>query len=80
MTRLLIEAIAVGIIVLIVGSIVSAIFRLFTSKSLPSVCKDWNKYYVMEICLFITGFLTHIFCEMVSLNKWYCKNGLACRK
>ena len=68
MTRLLIEAIAVGIIVLIVGSIVSAVFRLFTSKSLPSVCKDWNKYYVMEICLFITGFLTHILCEVVSLH------------
>lgn len=28
--------------------------------------------------LFITGIIVHILCEIVGLNRWYCKNGAAC--
>tara|TARA_B110000208_G_C11471075_1_gene322164 strand:- start:30 stop:266 length:237 start_codon:yes stop_codon:yes gene_type:complete len=77
--QLLFEAILVGLMVVVIGSLVSYGLRYFSKKNLPSVCKDWNKYYVMEICLFITGFLVHIICELTRLNKWYCTKGNACK-
>ena len=40
---------------------------------LPKICKSWNKNHVMEICLFFTGFLFHILCEISGINHWYCK-------
>ena len=49
-------------------------------SDLPSVCKDWNKKHAMEISLFLTGFTLHLLCEFGGLNKWYCKNGVACSK
>ena len=45
---------------------------------MPPICKDWNKYHIMEICLFFTGFLGHLALEALGMNKWYCKYGRAC--
>ena len=28
---------------------------------------------------FLTGFFIHLFCEVSTINKWYCKNGSACK-
>ena len=78
--KLLLEAISVGIITVIIGTIVGfGVGKLFSSK-LPSVCKKWNKNHVMEISLFLTGFLVHLLCEFTGINGWYCKNGRACKK
>jgi len=30
--------------------------------------------------LFVTGFAVHFLCEVSGINKWYCKNGAACKK
>ena len=78
MRQLLLEAVVVGIITVIVGNIVGFIIGKSLSVDLPAVCKDWNKYYTMEISLFLTGFLIHLICEFSGINKWYCKNGFAC--
>ena len=78
MRQLLLEAVVVGIITVIVGNIVGFIIGKSLSVDLPTVCKDWNKYYTMEISLFLTGFLIHLICEFSGINKWYCKNGFAC--
>ena len=77
MKQLLLEAIAVGIIVVIVGTLVSSLIGSFHQKT-RSVCRDWNKNHIMEIALFFTGFFTHLLCEMLGINKWYCKNSYAC--
>ena len=73
------EALAVGIIIVIVGSIVGYGMKYFFSTDLPDVCKDWNKNYVMEICLFLTGFIAHLLCEYSGINAWYCNNSVACK-
>jgi hypothetical protein len=77
--KLLIEAIVVGISIIIFGSLMSFVAGLFFKTELPPVCKDWNKNYVMEIALFLTGFVAHLFFEVSGVNKWYCKNGNACK-
>ena len=69
----MIEAIAVGILIVIIGTVVTKLF--FNSSS-----QSWNKYHVMEIALFLTGFFTHLFCEFSGINQWYCKNGNACQR
>lgn len=78
--KLFLESFFVGIFIVIFGSLISFIVGLFFKTELPPVCKDWNKNYVMEIALFLTGFVAHLFFEIIGINKWYCKNGNACRK
>ena len=48
-----------GLIILVIGSLVSFIVSKLNKSTLPKVCKDWNKNYIMEICLFLTGFLSY---------------------
>ena len=74
-SSLLVEAIVVGILTVIIGTIISKVISYNFSRNLPKQCKDWNKNYVMEICLFLTGLSIHLFCEFMGINKWYCKNG-----
>ena len=76
--KVLKEALFVGLLVVVGGTIVSKIIGGFFSTDLPPVCKKWNKYHVMEISLFFTGVFVHVFCELAGLNKWYCKKGAAC--
>ena len=77
---IVIEAIIVGIATVIIGSLVGFILGKYFSTKLPNICKTWNKNHIMEISLFFTGFLLHILCEYIGINKWYCKNGNACSK
>jgi len=76
---LLVEAFFVGVSIVVMGTIVAGLFAYSMKSDLPPVCKDWNKNYAMELSLFFTGFVTHIFFEIVGLNKWYCRNGIACK-
>ena len=78
MQKLLKEAFFVGILMIVVGTLISFILSKVSNKDIPPVCKDWNKNYIMELSLFLTGFVAHIICEYIGLNKWYCKNGNAC--
>ena len=59
-----IEAGIVGIAIVIFGRLTRFLF---------------GKNYGMEIRLFLIGFLAHLFFEYTGINKWYCKNGIACR-
>jgi len=76
--KLIIEAAVVGILVVIMGTLVSNIITQLGSGKQSS--KDWNKNHIMEIALFFTGFSVHLICEFLGINKWYCKNGYACKK
>ena len=78
--NLLFEGIAVGIVVVVVGYFVSLIVGKIMAVDMPKVCRQWNKNHIMEICLFFTGFFTHIIFELLGLNNWYCKHGRACQK
>jgi hypothetical protein len=77
--QVLIEAIAVGIANVIFGTVAGILVGPFFKIDLPIECKDWNKFFVMEISLFLTGVLIHFCFEIFGVNKWYCKNGSACK-
>ena len=76
--RLFKEALFVGFMTVFIGSIVGYAVGKMNNIDLPDVCKKWNKNHIMEVSLFLTGFIIHITCEYSGLNTWYCKNGNAC--
>lgn len=40
----------------------------------------WGWVPMMPFKTVITGMLVHIICEFTGINKWYCRNGFACRR
>ena len=76
--KLLVEAVAVGIITVFVGYTISWIISRFLTKA-DELNKEWNKNYIMELVLFLTGMCIHLLCEVSGINSWYCENGVACQ-
>tara|TARA_B100001057_G_scaffold405494_1_gene418480 strand:+ start:1430 stop:1660 length:231 start_codon:yes stop_codon:yes gene_type:complete len=68
--RLLIEAVAVGVLVVLLGYVVIYVMESMKLKM--------NRETQMAIGFFVLGALTHLVCEFTGVNKWYCKNGRAC--
>ena len=75
--QVLMQAVVVGISTVIMGSIVGFVISQLVPSTGTKDSKDWNKYYVMEIALFFTGFFLHIAYEVLGLNAWYCKDVFA---
>ena len=50
------QAVVFGIVSVLLGLVLSMIFG-FLKPELPKECEVWDKYYVMEIILFFTGFI-----------------------
>ena len=72
-SEVFIEAIIVGILSVIVGTLV--IYTLFSSGKMLEL----KKTYPMQLPLFFTGFFMHLICEVTGVNKLYCKKGSACK-
>ncbi len=73
--NIIFEGIVVGLLLIVVVYIVSFPVRMLKlSPELPEVCKTWNKNYVMEITLFLSGLIFHLLCEVSGVNIWYAKN------
>ena len=76
--QLLIEALAVGILLVPLGYLV-----LYGSVELSKRSKtidQMDKNVKMSVGFFVLGVLTHIFCEITGINHWYCKKGSACQR
>jgi hypothetical protein len=69
--RVLKEATFVGLLTALIGYVASALVKPYFEIDLPEICKSWNKKYLMEASLFVTGFLLHLFLEFTGLNKSY---------
>lgn len=63
------ESAVLGLIVMIVGTVISFLFgKTLMKVELPPVCKDWNKNYIMEASLFVTGMVSYIaFTKFIAL-------------
>jgi hypothetical protein len=74
-TTVFIEACVVGLLLIPFTYLAGYIAKpLLKKPSLPDICGTWNKYRVMEINLFVAGFLFHMFFEYTGLNKKYVDN------
>lgn len=72
------EAIFVGILLVLIGSITGYTFSKFYPRpKMSKECGNYNKYFIMEATLFMTGFFLHLFCEAIGLNFWYSNNSAA---
>ena len=70
------EVISVGIGTVILGLAVRYVVAVYYEKINPDFIFS-NKG--MWLSLFLTGALLHSICEVSGINKWYCKNGVACK-
>ena len=72
--NIVIEGIAVGIGVILVGTLISYLIAVMRNKNTRFLKNPW-----MIVGLFLTGFILHVGLDVVGLNKWYCKNCAGCR-
>lgn len=71
---IIIEGIAVGIGVILVGTLTSYFIAIIRNKNTNFLKNPW-----MIVGLFLTGFILHVGLDVAGLNKWYCKNCAGCR-
>lgn len=50
------QAVMFGVVSILLGLILSVVFG-FLKPELPDECSEWDKYYVMEVIMFLTGFI-----------------------
>ena len=74
--NLLLEAIIVGVGTAIIGFIIST-SMMFTNKNFT--LKKYHFWWQIFLSFFLTGFLFHLICQVIGANRWYCKNGNACK-
>lgn len=76
--QLVIEILAVGVLVAIVGFICSTalMYAFVTNFNIT----NYHFWWQVLLSYFVTGCLVHGICQATGINKWYCKNGAACRR
>jgi hypothetical protein len=72
-TKLITEAVVVGIVTVIVGYFVDILFKIIEKESSGRFTHP--EHYVR---LFFIGVLAHFGFEFLGFNKWYCTHGNAC--
>lgn len=70
--NIFIRSLYTGIATVIVGLFVSFAIELTVYSKSEHKSKEWNKYHIMEIALFITGFLVNLLTELFGYKL--CKN------
>ena len=63
------QAVMFGVVAVLIGIILSMIFG-FLKPDLPIECEMWDKYYVMEIVLFLTGFILRYLLTNKNIGKY----------
>jgi hypothetical protein len=71
MQEAIIEAIIIGIILILLGWVSVYLVPTYFKIELPDECKKWNDKHAMEISLFLVGVLLRLGVEVTGVNKWY---------
>jgi energy-converting hydrogenase Eha subunit A len=58
--HMIVEAILVGLLTVVVGTVVAFVVGKVLATDMPAVCKDWNKNHAMEVSLFFTGAVLYL--------------------
>lgn len=54
------QAFIFSILVVLIGNVMGFFVGRALSVDLPPVCKKWNTNYIMELSLFLTGFVSFL--------------------
>ena len=67
------DACIIGFISIFVGYLSGFLLSNISNKinNLPEICHNWNKNYIMEKTLFLTGFLIYIIFQITGINYWF---------
>jgi len=57
MMTLIRRSIFFGLVAILAGHIASYIVKMYTQISLPEMVRNFNMKYIMEVTLFVTGFV-----------------------
>ena len=68
--NIVLQAFVVGLLAILFGWIASFLVRPYFKISLPEICKSWNKNRVMEVTLFIGGFLGWLVCKPLLRSRF----------
>jgi O-antigen/teichoic acid export membrane protein len=71
------EILAVGVATAIIGFVISTLLMYVFVKDFST--KKYHFWWQVILSYFITGCLVHVLCQITGINKWYCKNGVACK-
>jgi len=63
------QAVMFGVVAVLLGLILSMVFG-FLKPELPEECAIWDKYYVMEVVLFLTGFILRYLMTNETIGKY----------
>ena len=63
------QAVMFGIIAILIGLILSVIFS-FLKPQLPEQCADLDKHYIVEVILFLTGFILRYLITNKTVGKY----------
>lgn len=63
------QAVMFGVVSVLLGLILSMGFG-FLKPELPEECAIWDKYYVMEVVLFLTGFILRYLMTNETIGKY----------
>ena len=63
------QAVMFGVVAVLLGLILSMVFG-FLKPELPEQCAMWDKYYVMEVVLFLTGFILRYLMTNETIGKY----------
>lgn len=63
------QAVMFGVVSVLLGLILSMVFG-FLKPELPEECAIWDKYYVMEVILFLTGFILRYLITNETIGKY----------
>ncbi len=72
LVTLLTEAGAIGVLTVVLGYLIIFLMDALKYKM--------GRNLPMYVVLFVLGATIHLFCEFTGVNRWYCKNGHACKK
>lgn len=67
--KLFYQAVMFGIVTILIALILLNVFG-FLKPELPTECDTWDKYYVMEVVLFLTGFILRYLMTIDTVGKY----------
>jgi len=66
---MIINSLVVGLLTVAIGYIVGYVLGNIMKVDLPAKCAEWNQNHIMELSLFLTGFIVSIIMKMYESKK-----------